>query len=1048
MYSKLLFLRSFQRRSILLALILLYSLTGFSQNSKEISGIVANKQHEPLVGVTVAVEGTTAGTTTDQDGSYSITIPKGGEVLVFSYVGFSTRKIPIKGSNVINVTLEMNTASLQDVVVVGYGSQKRVDVTGAISTIDAKMLENRPVNNVAGALQGTAPGLVVTRTSGQPGDEGIQIQIRGVSSVNGTTNPLLVVDGIITPLSELQTMNPNDVESVNVLKDAASTAIYGAQGAGGVILVTTKSGGTGSAKFEYSTMMGIKWPLNSRPKRLTLLEEALYSNLAHENMGALPEYDDYDLEKIREGVATAPSPNIPGHLRYYTRANKKIPLVLRRNNFTQRHNLSVKGGTDKFHYLFSAGYYDETGILKVGPDGLKRYNFRLNESNQITKHLTFESHLSYTLGKIKSPTVSADGSGYGSLFFQMFRFRQRYPIWTETGKLNGYGTGDYTYATLTEGGYDNVDHHYFDGTFKLKYNDFIIKGLQLEAIYGSQYRVNRRNEFFRKITLYWVDDPIRYFNNPNRYEVTNNTVKNNNLQFLANYDLELNKNNFHLLLGYQWLDSYGSSLFSSATNLVSNDLPALNLGPTSGKDSKEDIEQYAYQSLFGRLNYNYANKYLFQFSIRRDKSSRLAPRLRTSYFPSVSVGWNLNYESWFNRLFPFFSMFKPRFSWGEVGSSIGIGDYDFLNLLSSKNNLILGDPKERATYFYQSTVPSSTLTWETIRTSDAGLDFGIFENRIQASADIYVKHNNNMLTPINLPATFGVGTPLVNLGKLKTWGWEVEVSYRNKIEKKVHYSIAFNLSNSKNELIEYSGRQVILPGFDHVIEGYPINSLWGYRTDGYFQTATEVGNWAFQNELTSAGDVKYLDLNKDEKIDAGKGTIKDHGDLVFLGTVQPHYTFGITGSINWNNLDFSFFLQGVAKRKFYPNKTGVQPMPASYIQPLRFELDYWTPKNPNAAFPRPYIGDNFNYLASDRRVLDGKYIRLKNIQLGYSIPANLLDKIKIEKVRIFFSAQDILTFSGLGIYKDLFDPETKDTQATGTAYPYFASATLGLNITF
>ncbi len=1039
-------LACFCRIFFFLIFILVNGTIGFSQSLKQINGRVTDELSKPLEGVSVSIKNENTGTVTNKNGEYKISC-KENSFLIFSLLGFETKEIQVGQNVTLNTILHAKNSELDEVVVIGYGVQKKTDLTGSVSTIKGSVLTNRPINNVAEALQGTAPGLAVTRTSGQPGSEGIKIQIRGVTSVNGAVDPLLVIDGIVTPLSALQTLNANDIENINILKDASSTAIYGAQGAGGVILVTTKNDGSGKLSFEYSNLMGAKWALNSKPERLSLLDEALYSNLAKGNAGQAPEYTDYDLDNIRKGLTIAPNPNAPGKFVYYAEAGEKIPLVLRDNNFTQMHNMSVKGGlTDKFHYLFSAGYNDETGVFKVGPDGLKRYNFRFNEVNKIAKNLTFEARLAYTLEKIEAPTLPADGTS--GLFFQMFRYRQLYPIWTETGKLNGYGTGDYSYAHLTEGGFNRLNNNYFTGTFKLKYDDFLINGLQLSLIYGGWYKISDQNKFNRKITLYWSDDPIRFFNNPNSYQVINNTSQNNNLQVLANYSKKIKDHDFNFLVGYQWQDSHIKSLFSEATNLATNDLPTLNLGPRTGRNTTEIINEDAYLSLFGRMNYNYKNKILFQFSLREDQSSRLAPEYRSNLFPSVALGLNLNNERWFNNAFPFISLFKPRVSWGKSGSSIGIGNYDYFNLITTANNLVLGDPQVPSVYFYQQKVPSSTLTWETISSSNLGFDIGLLGNRILTNIDFYNKKNDNMLTPINLPATFGVGTPLVNMGKLKTWGWEVNLTYRNRDNNALQYSIGFNLSNSKNELIKYDGRQVILPGFNNVIEGFPINSLWGYKTDGYFQNSGEVSSWAFQNQLTAAGDVKYLDLNRDNKIDGGKGSVEDHGDLVFLGTVQPQYLFGILGNLAVKNFDVSFFIQGVAKRKFYPNQNAVQPMPSAPVQPLKFQMDYWTPENPNAVFPRPYLGDNFNYLPSDRRILDGKYIRLKNIQLGYSLPDKLIKKVNIQRVRVFFSAQDLITFSRLGVYKHLLDPEAIDTNATGTEYPYFATAAFGLNINF
>lgn len=1016
---------------------------GFNIPPKTIIGTINDQNGAPLPGVGVKVKDKNIATVTDANGKFTIDIPEGSNVLVISFIGFITQEISVQGRSSVSINLIEDVSQLDEVLVVGYGTQKKVNLTGAISTVDAKEIENRPVSNVASALQGTMAGFVVTRTSGQPGDEGIDIQVRGATSASGNVNPLLVVDGIITPLFTLQTMNPNDIETISVLKDASSASIYGAQAAGGVILVTTKTGKSGKTKFDYSNLIGVDKAMNV-PERLTLLEEATYSNLAQVSAGFPAEYSAFDLENIRNGVQYVVNPNNPEFYIHYN-TKDQIKETLRDYDLSQTHNISASGGTDKLNYLASFGLYDKKGVFKVGPDGLRRYNARFNVGTQLTKHLSFDSKISYSLNKTEGPYTAASGAG---LLFVTYKYRQQYPIFNPEGTLNGHGGVNTTYAQLREGGYNNVDRNYFDGVFTLKAKE-IIKGLQLRTVYGAQYRTDVGERFFRTIELWARLNPIRYINPTNRFDVTNGLIKNNNVQFLSDYDFKLgNKNNFHILAGYQWEDSRTTSVFTSVSGLVNNNVPSLSLGNQAGKVATDDVNTYAYQSVFGRLNYNHADKYLFEFTIRNDESSRLAPGQRNKIFPAASIGWNAHMEDWFSKALPFVSTFKPRVSWGQMGSAIGIGNYSYLDLLTSNSNVVLGNPGLRSTYFFQNTVASSTLTWETIETANAGLDLGLANNKIQIGFDYYTKFNRNMLTPLVLPSAFGIGAPRVNNGTLKSWGWELEAAYNSKIKETVSYSVGFNLSDNQNKLISYSGQRVILPGFVGALEGYPLNTLWGYQTDGYFQTKAEVTSSAFQNTITGAGDVKYRDLNGDGVINGGKGTVDDHGDLINIGTTQPRFSFGFNGSMRWKGVDFSFFLQGVGRRTFYPTSRAIQPMQFRNEQINKIHLDYWTPENPNAAFPRPFATGNHNFLPSDKWMLDGKYIRLKNVQLGYSLPTNWLQKIKVSRARIFFSGQDILTFSGLGIFSKMLNPETKDTGNFGADYPFFGTATVGVNIGF
>lgn len=1033
---------TFYRRFLWLLILWSMSNWAWAQQSRMVTGKITDENGEILPGVNVRLKGNEFGTTTNRSGTYSINVKGSDDILVFSSIGYATQEIPIGGQQVLNVQLMISTESMDEVVVVGYGTQRRTSLTGSVSSVDSRRIENRPVSNLANALQGTMPGLAVTRTGGQPGSEDIQIQVRGVTSANGNVNPLLLIDGVTAPIFTLQTLNPNDIENVTVLKDAAAAAIYGAQAAGGVILVTTKKGSSPVPKVDYSNLFGLDWVLNL-PERMSLLEEAEYSNLARANAGVAPEYSEFDLDNIRNGVEWMVHPTLDGYYLYYNQKDH-VKETIRDHSNMQSHNLSVSGRNELVNYNLSLGYYDKGGLFRVGPDGLQRYNSRLNVETRFSKYLSLDSRLAYTLQKQEMASSSASGTG---LLFQTYTYRQQYPIYTPDGRLNGYGTGNYTYADLLEGGYNNTDWNFFDGVFQLKAADFV-KGLQIRAVYGKQYRRSDNDRFRRTVPLYGTTQILQYRNNPNSYQEVRQVINNNNVQFLVDYDFSIaNKHQFHILGGYQWEDSRDASVTASATNLVSNDLPTLNFGDVANKVATESINTYAYQSFFGRLNYNFDERYLLEATVRGDESSRLAPGQRLKIFPAVSAGWNIHNEKWFSKDI-FLSTLKLRGSWGRLGSSIGVGNYSYLNLLSYNSGLVLGGSEANTTYFYQGTVPSSSLTWENLETANGGIDLGFFKNRLAATFDYYVKNNYGMFTSLTLPATFGVTTPKINNGHLRSWGWELDAKYQDVIGKDWNYSVGFNLSDNLNKLISFAGQRVILPGYNQIIEGYPLNTFWGYKTDGYFSSPEEVSAWAFQNTRTGVGDVKYLDLNDDKLINGGKATPEDHGDLVSFGSDQPRYLFGLTGSLNWKNtIDFSFFFQGVGKRTFYPNSTAIIPLVQAYIMPMAIHKDYWTPENPNAAFPRPYLQGNHNFLAADKWMLNGQYIRLKNVQLGYTLPNLLLEKIHISRLRVFASAQDVLTFSKLGIFKSRFNPESKGNGAAAD-YPFFATFSMGLNLSF
>ena len=1026
----------------LTSLLLLVQLTAGAQTpSRTITGTVTDEKGDGLPGVSVVLKGTTRGTTTDASGTYQLTLPTGKATLIVSFVGYVRQEIPVNNESVVRVQLQADDKALDEVVVVGYGTQKKINMTGAVSTIDSKVIQNRPSTNLANALQGVTPGLTITRQGGQPGNETIRLQIRGVTSANGNVDPLVVMDGVNVPITTMQTLNPNDIESISVLKDAAAAAIYGAQAAGGVVLITTKKGKAGKVSFDYLAQYGTDWAINV-PGRLSLLEEAQFSNLARANSGSGPEYTDDDLQRIRDGIPYVVNPADTSNYLFYNQ-EPLTDQLLRKRTSMKTHNLTMRGGTDKFNFLLSGGYYEKQGLFKVGPDNFKRYNVRLNMGAQLTKHLSIDTRLAYTYEKTASSSAGLDGGG---LLYQVFRLRTRTPFFTPEGRYNGAGSAATAYASLESGGYNNRDRRYMDGVFTLKAADFV-KGLTLRAVAGGQFRPDRRDIFNRTVPLWGRSRVSSYLNQVNSYQVRRDLVRNTNIQFLANYDLKIgDKHSFGLFAGYQWENYREEGITTTATNLVSNDLPTLNLGDDKTKSNSEYVNERALQSVFGRFNYNYDGKYLFEATVRQDQSSILAPGLRTKIFPAASAGWNMHLEPWFNQALPFISEFKVRGSWGRLGGALAdnIGYYDYLSQLTRGSTLVLGD--SRTSYIYQSYIPSAQLSWETIETSDIGVDFGFLQNRLQFTGDYYVKYNRNMLTPQQLPATIGISTPKKNNGELKSWGWETEIRFRDRIGKDFTYSISGNLADNQNQLISYSNRNVISAGTNNLIEGFPINTIWGYQTAGYFQTADEVKAAPFQDNRTGAGDVKYVDLDGSNRITVGKGTVEDHGDLVLLGTTQPRYQFGFTLGAQWKGFDFTAFFQGVGKRSIRPQYQSIAPLSVTWQQALAIHADYWTPENPDALYPRPYVGASHNYLSSDKWTLNASYMRLKNLQVGYTLPSALTQKIRVNQARFFFSGQDLFTLSGLGSFQGYYDPENRDNVQND--YPFFATASVGLSLSF
>ena len=1031
----------------LLLLIACFFLYGIS-NAQEITGKVTDENNTALIGVSVQVKNSTKGTSTNASGNYSISAPK-GSTLVFSFVGFKTIEEKVSGSE-LSVSMEKAAGNLlSDVVVVGYGTVRKVDLTGAVSTVDSKVLENRPVNNALDALQGAAPGLVITRTSGQPGQEGWSANIRGYSSLNGTNSPLVIIDGVE---GDLSLINPDDIQSISVLKDAAAAAIYGAKSSGGVIIVTTKKGISGKMMLNYTGIYSTN-QFYGIPQRLHSWQEAEMTNLSRENAGQADAWSQQQIGWMKNPDSSfIQDPTNPSVVGFYYDLNQ-IPIVMRKSSPSQNHNLSVSGGNDKTQYLFSMGYYTEDGAFKLGPDGTSRYNARLNLTTKFNSVLSLDSRLSFTQSAIQSSSAGANGD-YG-LLYGIYQLRSIYPIFlagTDDTKYASTGSGPTTYQQLKDGGYNDVYKNNFDGVFTLKAAN-LAKGLVLRAIYSPHLQQYNVNNFARTIPLWSYDNTgtpqiATYLNNPNSIGKTRQTILSHDIQLLADYNYNIkDDHHFHVLGGFQYQYYNYDNVYAQARALISNDIPSLNLSsnPNVQPNVSDDIENNAWVSYFGRFNYDFKQKYLFEATLRNDASSRLAPGHRSQTFPSLSAGWVLSKESWFNNALSFLDEFKLRGSWGRLGNA-QLGkqyqhNYDYVASLSNGANYPFNNVATPS--LYQGSLPSPGLGWETIETIDGGVDIALFNNRLQGSFDYFQRKNNNMLIVLNEPATLGVTPSTTNAASMKTWGWEANLGWKDKINQFGYY-VNFNIGDNQNKITKYLGNVVYQQGVNTAIPGMPINSIFGYKDQGYFSSKDEVSKHAFQDNRTGPGDIIYQDVNGDGKIDGGVGTAANHGDLVYLGNTSPRYNYGATVGFDWKGFDFSAFLQGTGQRNIMLYSLSIVPFVNSWRQPWQINTDYWTPTNTDARFPRLYAGGTQNTQVSSHWVQNAAYIRLKNLQIGYTLPRSLTEKIKISKARIFFTGEDL--FTATKMWYKYYDPE--DPNNVSFNYPFYRSYAVGLNLNF
>ncbi|MBL7767845.1 MAG: TonB-dependent receptor [Flavipsychrobacter sp.] len=1030
------------KRLLLLLCGVCLSVLSFAQT---ISGKITDDAGNPLVGASIRNTTTQVTTTSNDNGEFTLQAAL-TEKIEISFVGFSPITITA-GNRFHSITLQKSADnSLSDVVVVGYSTQKRASISGSVSVIGKKSLENRPVVNAVQALQGLSPGLVITRSSGQPGREGWNVNVRGTSSLNGTNSPLVMVDGVEYP--NLTLINPDDIESISVLKDASAAAIYGAKASNGVLMVTTKSGKSGKVTVNYTMMAQSKKPI-SLPQTVPFHISAEIQNLANINNGGSPSFTDEQIAWFKDPNVTL-VPDDPRNTFYYKEMNY-VDMTIKKRVGAVNHNASISGGNETTRYFVGLGYTDNKGMFTIGPDGNKRYNARINFTTKLNKILSLDSRISYTQNKIESPSGTLEGD-YG-LLYNIYNLRPIYPIFVP-GDESKLVSGVNTYATLKEGGYNNINDNLFDAVFTLKATN-IVDGLTLSATYSPHYQQTNQNIFNKTVPLYSFVKATGTFQQNSWVNRSNSLYKYRTTQvsyttnLLAEYDKSFGDHNFRALGGFQY-QSYDFDRTNTAqTNLINNNLPTLNYTTNATLPVtalSDNLQANTWVSYFGRINYDFANKYFLEGTLRQDASSRLAPGHRSQLFPAVSAAWRISQEKWFgdSRLI---NELKIRGSWGKLGNA-QLGQLYENNYLSTPLliNGVYPFNNAATTYIYQRDLPSEGLGWETVTTSELGLDFSLLKGKLSGSFSVYKRVNDNMLIPVNLPATLGVTPSTANAAAMETKGWDLELSWKDRIGA-FQYFVSANLSDNQNKITKYLGNIVYTEGLNAALPGMPINSIFGYRSLGYFQSAEDVLKSAKQFGTTNQapGDIRYQDVNGDGVINGGVGTPENHGDLVYLGNTAPRYNFGLNLGAQWKGFDLSVFLQGVGRRYYMMYPYQVIP----YMQSWRYPLDnypgnYWTEDNRDARFPRPIAGGGTNTRINSAFVQNGAYVRLKNIQLGYTIPENLTRSVKIQRARVFVSGQDVWT-STKAWYK-YFDPESPNN--VSYSYPFFATWALGLNITF
>ena len=997
---------------------------GIEQQAAVCQGVVKDASGEPLVGATAAVKGTTNGSVTDFNGNFSISNVKKGDVIVISYVGYVSQEIVWNGEP-LNIKLKEDSTLLNEVVVVGYGSQKKVNVIGSIASVDSKILESRATADVSNMLTGQMSGVTIIQNSGNPGADAGTIRIRGVGSFGATPSPLVLVDGLPGSLSDL---TPAEIENVSVLKDASSAAIYGSRAANGVILVTTKKGKAGKARITYNGSVGMS-QATELPELATSAEYAQYYNMAIGKETYTPEM----IQKFKDGS----DPDNYANESY-------LDELLGGHALQTKHEISVNGGSENVQYMASLGYLNQNGLLEK--NYYNRYNARVNLGAKLGEKVNLNLHVAGVVADRHEPSTpgSMDIGGVKGIISNAVRF----PGLTPTKMQNGdWGLGPKLMGTPVAWQYCNSE--YREDADKLKTNIELsykpIDGLTLKAIGGYNYTLSHTRDYRTDMTLAGGKST-----GPSQLSDTMYRTAYKTFQALADYTKSFGKHNVSALVGYTWEDESQRYVGGVRSNFPSDDVPYLDAGGADGQTNTGGGYDWALQSVFGRLSYNFNERYLFETTMRYDGSSRFPKDSKYGFFPSVAAGWRVSEEAFWkdNANLEFFNNLKVKASYGILGNN-NIGNYPYQSVYALDNNLnyVFGDVYTQGASI--TTYVDPTLKWERTRTSDIGIETAFFDNKLTFNASYFYRKTVDVLykPAASYSSIFGLNVSQVNTGEVKNYGWEFEIGHRNNIGD-FSYNISGNFSIINNEVLTLGMGNVeqangLVGNGSDLFIGYPMQMFYGYKTDGVFLTDSEVSEWYDQSSIAKgsvAGDIRYVDVTGD-----GKVTVDDK---TYLGSRIPKYTFGLNLGAQYKGFDFSMLLQGVAGVKGYMSLfAGHAFYQEGSIQKWQME-NCWNVQQDNRypEYPRLEVMSNAgsnNTLTSDYWVIDASFVKVRNIQLGYSLPESLTKKFGSSGARIYVSLDNPLTFSN---YRKGWDPENTNNNAQ--YYPTLSTYTLGLSLKF